>query len=64
MDLYVGGWTTNERNGLGLYVYTNGDLDRGLYRGNDLVERRELLLADLSLHPSVLQAARTMLPNL
>jgi hypothetical protein len=64
MDFYVGGWTTNERNGLGLYVYTNGELDRGLYRGNDLVERRDLTLSDLSLHKNVLEAARALLPTL
>ena len=39
---YVGEFKDAKRNGLGTYIFANGTVDKGIWKNNKLIERRNL----------------------
>ena len=39
---YVGEFKDAKRNGLGTYTFANGTVDKGIWKNNKLIERRNL----------------------
>jgi len=40
---YFGKFKDAKRNGLGTYTFANGTVDKGIWKNNKLIERRNLL---------------------
>ena len=39
---YIGEFKDDKRNGLGTYTFANGTVDKGIWKNNKLIERRNL----------------------